>query len=290
LYTTLGIAPPLISTIHGSPQHPLRIFQPAVSLQAFPWQWLLQRKFFSFPRLGPHSLQCRSQFPHLTQLPNYPGVISSQLFSSESESELLYDWRFTTKQFVLATSPLRLTTSFFQLKTFAYRPYVTSSLAIGWVCRLQLLMALDSADILRSESRRTHDHTYCLRFETSSTWRARSPYLKAPGTGWPSYTPRHWVPFSSLPTTDRATVEVFDPAWSPRYITSGRTQQKIPFPNNPSISACVFVTEGTFLLSCCLTMDVTSGSIILAFSRHITLLFLTTSIVLSFSQIHLSRN
>jgi hypothetical protein len=27
-----------------------------------------------------------------------------------------------------------------------------------------------------------------------------SPYLYPPGTGWPSYTPRHWVPFSSPPT------------------------------------------------------------------------------------------
>jgi hypothetical protein len=33
-----------------------------------------------------------------------------------------------------------------------------------------------------------------------------------PGTRWPSYTPRHWVPFSSPPSTRRATVEVFDPA------------------------------------------------------------------------------
>jgi hypothetical protein len=45
------------------------------------------------------------------------------------------------------------------------------------------------------------------------TWRARSPYLLVypPGTGWPSYTLRHWVPFSSPPTTSRATVEVFQP-------------------------------------------------------------------------------
>jgi hypothetical protein len=26
------------------------------------------------------------------------------------------------------------------------------------------------------------------------TWRARPPYLWPPETGWPSYTPRHWVP------------------------------------------------------------------------------------------------
>jgi hypothetical protein len=46
----------------------------------------------------------------------------------------------------------------------------------------------------------------------SSTWRARSPYLYFPGKGWPSYIPKHWVPFSSSLTTRRATVELFDTA------------------------------------------------------------------------------
>jgi hypothetical protein len=53
---------------------------------------------------------------------------------------------------------------------------------------------------------------YCLTFEPSATWRARSLYLYPSGTGWLGYTPRHWVPFSSLPTTRRAKLEVFDPA------------------------------------------------------------------------------
>jgi hypothetical protein len=56
----------------------------------------------------------------------------------------------------------------------------------------------------------------CLRFEIPPTWRARSLYLNPPGTGWPSYTPRHWDPFSSPPTTRRATVEVFEPAYTRR--------------------------------------------------------------------------
>jgi hypothetical protein len=34
---------------------------------------------------------------------------------------------------------------------------------------------------------------YCLRFETAPTWGTRSLYLYPPGTGWPGYTPRHWV-------------------------------------------------------------------------------------------------
>jgi hypothetical protein len=102
-----------------------------------------------------------------------------------SESELLYDWWFTVNQFVLATSPLRLTTSnfIFQLNTCSYSPYVTSSLMRGWVCRLQLLLGLASAVILRSESAGLMTISYCLRFETTPTWRVRSPYLYPSGTG-----------------------------------------------------------------------------------------------------------
>jgi hypothetical protein len=133
--------------------------------------------------------------------------------SLSSGSELLYDWRFTANQFVLATSPLRPTTSNFilQMNTCGYSPYVTSFLTRGWVCRLQLLLALARAVILGSKSFGTHDHIL-LRFQTHPTWRTRSPYLYPPGTGWPGYTPRHWVPFSSPPITRRATVEVCDPA------------------------------------------------------------------------------
>jgi hypothetical protein len=77
-----------------------------------------------------------------------------------SESELLYDWRLTAYQFILAASPLRLTTSnfIFQLNTCGYNPYVTSSLTRGWVSPLQLLLLLASAVTLTSESRGTHDH------------------------------------------------------------------------------------------------------------------------------------
>jgi hypothetical protein len=39
---------------------------------------------------------------------------------------------------------------------------------------------------------------YCLRFETPPTWRVRSPYFYPPGTGWPGYTPTHWVLFRRL--------------------------------------------------------------------------------------------
>jgi hypothetical protein len=71
---------------------------------------------------------------------------------------------------------------------------------------------------------------HCLRFENLPTWRARCPYLYPPGTGWTSYTPRDRFPFSSPPTTRRATVEVFDPAstrtYFPRYDTD-RTENHV---------------------------------------------------------------
>jgi hypothetical protein len=87
---------------------------------------------------------------------------------------------------------------FFQQNTCGYSPYVTSSLMKGWVCRLQLLLVLASAVILRSEPRGTHDHFYCLRFETPPIWRAKSPCLYPPATGWSGYTPRHCSTFFSF--------------------------------------------------------------------------------------------
>jgi hypothetical protein len=101
---------------------------------------------------------------------------------SESESELLYDWRFTANQFVLATSLLRLTTRIFifQLNTCGYSPYVTSSLTRGWVCRLQLLLVLVSAVILRSESRRTHDHILQSQIGDSPKLEGQVPVLISP--------------------------------------------------------------------------------------------------------------
>jgi hypothetical protein len=59
------------------------------------------------------------------------------------------------------------------------------SLTRGWVCRLQLLLALASSVIFGSESRRTSDHILLCQIRR--------------------------LPFSSPPTTRRITVEVFDP-------------------------------------------------------------------------------
>jgi hypothetical protein len=96
---------------------------------------------------------------------------------------------------------------------------------------------------------------YCLRLETSPTWRTRSSYLYPPGTERPGYYPRHWVPFSSPPTTLRATVELFDPAPPPQlpslqHLCTNRVENIVS--NSTSIATCISVAAKTFLPSRCL--------------------------------------
>jgi hypothetical protein len=80
-------------------------------------------------------------------------------YSWSQSSEWLNDWRFTANEFVLVTSPLRLTNNcFLHLNTCGYSPYVTPCPKRGWICRLKLLMIFASTVIIRSESRGTHDH------------------------------------------------------------------------------------------------------------------------------------
>jgi hypothetical protein len=69
----------------------------------------------------------------------------------------------------LGDMPLRLTTSnfIFQLNTCGCSSYLTSSLTRGSVCRLQLLLVLARAVILRSEFRRTHDHILLYQIRDS---------------------------------------------------------------------------------------------------------------------------
>jgi hypothetical protein len=127
-----------------------------------------------------------------------------------------------------------------QLNTCGYSCYVILSLTKGQVCRLQLLLVLARAVILRSESHGTHDHILLSQIRDSPNLEGQvPPYLYPPSTRWPSYTSRHWVPFSSPPTTRRATVEVFEPASTRGPNNSPlksflsqpcTTEQKTPFP------------------------------------------------------------
>jgi hypothetical protein len=127
-----------------------------------------------------------------------PDTIRVLAKPSESESELLYDRRFTAKQFVLATSPLRLTTRIFffcQLNTCGYSSYVTSYLARGRLCRLQLLLILASAVVLGSESRGTGDHILLSQIRDSPNLEGQIPVFISPRNRVAQLYPRHWVPF-----------------------------------------------------------------------------------------------
>jgi hypothetical protein len=86
-------------------------------------------------------------------------------------------WRFTANQFVLATSPLRITPSkfIFQLNTCGYSLCVTSS----------PLLLLASAVILGWESRGTHGHILQSQIRHSSNLKGQVPVFILLGTGFP---------------------------------------------------------------------------------------------------------
>jgi hypothetical protein len=50
--------------------------------------------------------------------------------------------------------------------------------------------------IRRDQSSAELTTIFYFSHETFSTWRSRSPYLYPSGTGWTSYTPGYWIPFS----------------------------------------------------------------------------------------------
>jgi hypothetical protein len=92
-------------------------------------------------------------------------------------SELLYDWGFTAVSLSWRQSLETHDQYFcFKLNTCAYSPYATSCLPREWVCRLQLLLVLASAVILRYESRRIHNHILLSQIRDPPTRRVRSPY------------------------------------------------------------------------------------------------------------------
>jgi hypothetical protein len=107
-------------------------------------------------------------------------IVSSEL----PTSELLYDWQFTAKMFVLAPNPLSATARlFFQVNPWHHSPYVTSSLTRRWVCRLQLLLVLASTVILRSAFLWTHDDILLSQIRDSPNPKGQVPIFKSPRHG-----------------------------------------------------------------------------------------------------------
>jgi hypothetical protein len=139
-------------------------------------------------RRGENSCTCRDSHsePSAVQ-PIVSRYTNCAIPAPTVESELLYNWRFTANQFILAGSPLRLTTSnfIFQRNTSGYSPYVTSSLMRGWVCLLQLFLALVSAVMLGSEFRGTHYNNLLPPIRDSPNPEGQVPYLYPQEAGGP---------------------------------------------------------------------------------------------------------
>jgi hypothetical protein len=69
---------------------------------------------------------------------------------------------------------------FFQLNTCGFSHYVTSCKTRGWVCRLQLLLVLASAVILRYESRGTHDRILLSQIRYFPNLEVQVPVFMSP--------------------------------------------------------------------------------------------------------------
>jgi hypothetical protein len=107
--------------------------------------------------------------------------LSDKCSEERERVRVTYDWRFTANQFVLETNPLKPNTRFFffQLNIWGYSLHVTSS-RTKWVCRLQLLLVLASAVILRSEYRGTHDHILLSQIRDSTHLEGQVPIFISP--------------------------------------------------------------------------------------------------------------
>jgi hypothetical protein len=144
--------------------------------------------------------------------PVFPNRTESCSYKSKSKPKSHYDRQSVGQSVLVSGIHLERAINFSfsskcSLDSCGVCYFVAPSLTRGRVCNLLLLLVLASSD-----PRDSRPHFIVPILETPPTWRVRSPYLYPPGTGWPSYTPRHWVSFPSPLTTCRATVKVFYPA------------------------------------------------------------------------------
>jgi hypothetical protein len=108
-----------------------------------------------------------------------------------------------------------------------------------------------------------------LRLDSPPIWRTKSSYLYLPGTGWPGYTLRHWVPFSSSATTRRysagsphGSILTWLPSLSCLWLL-GTDRVENPFSKSISSITRRFVAVGTYLQGRCLE----TGLVYLLISR-----------------------
>jgi hypothetical protein len=134
LVTTSNYNRSQICTVYNSLKHMLSLLSLPCLHQALLGNGSQHRKFLSFR----------------VQRPYWPATVSQHLFMA-AKSELLYDWRFTANQFVLAPSLLRHITRvlILQLNPYGHSPCVTPSLKRGWVSLLNMLCLCTYSMILK---------------------------------------------------------------------------------------------------------------------------------------------
>jgi hypothetical protein len=149
--------------------------------------------------LGSESLGTRDHIL-LSQISDFPFRRLLRLAGSrwryrsgiKSNSKLCYDRRSVVQSVLVSSIQLGLTTRFllllyscrfFDVGRSLWRENGFAVYNCCWASPAQSFLSLNPAGLVTI--------FYSLRFETPPTWRARSPSLYPPGTGWPSYTARH---------------------------------------------------------------------------------------------------
>jgi hypothetical protein len=120
--------------------------------------------------------------------------------------EVKVNLRLTVSQYVLASSTLvGLATKYY----FLSECFCLSLVSVGRPLWREDGSAICSVITQWSESLITRNHTLLSHLRLPQPGGPDSHIYIPPGTGWPGYTPGHWVPFTSSLTSRRATVEVF---------------------------------------------------------------------------------
>jgi hypothetical protein len=144
-------------------------------------------------------------------MPLLPGnCLVSSPWLQLSKSKLCYEQQSVGQSILVSSTHLWFQTIFITIIVLGLLMWGTLSLR-GWIV-YNSYWPMPAHSFLDPSPVGLMTVFYRLGFEAIPTWRARSPYLYLPGTGWPSFTHRHWVTFSSPPMIHRVTMEVFRPA------------------------------------------------------------------------------
>jgi hypothetical protein len=128
----------------------------------------------------------------------------------EDGSKVEVSLQLTVRLYVLVSSTLvGLATRYYFLSECCYLKSAVLFLWVASLTRGRLCNLRCNHSIVRvTQNPKSYFTVSSVTTSPPQTWRAWFPYLYSPGKGLSSYTPGHWVPFTSSLTTRRATVEV----------------------------------------------------------------------------------